>query len=93
MAKKFFRIKKKEFFNRLDLLQEREAALKGTINTNLCIYYRDENDNLMRNIVMGDVSWGKISKSIAKALRLQELQKVTVGNEYFDWEITVFSRL
>lgn len=93
MAKKFFRIKKKDFYEQLDLAQEREAAHKGGINNNLYIYYRDEQDGLLRKVFWKNNTWGMVSKSISRGMRSQDVKKVTVGNEYFDWELTVFSRI
>lgn len=92
MAKKFFKIRKKELYDRLEQLQESERVLKGDINNALYIYVYNEDEDLIQKLFWKRQTWSAIAGFLGKAVRKANINKITVSNEFHDWEIVLFSR-
>jgi hypothetical protein len=88
----FFVIEKELLYKTLWKKQESEEALKGGINKNLYIYQYDKDSNLISKTFWKRNKWSTISGTIGKTMRFPNINRITLSNEFNDWEILLFSR-
>lgn len=73
--------------------QERELYLKGALNSDLYIYALDNQDKIINYGPWLNQSASFLKSFINSTTYIDNISRVIISNQYFDWRIEVYNKV